>query len=93
KKQATPYQGPVFTLGPNPANPVVQVGFSLPFPQPVSVAIYNLLGQQVATLSSGQQPAGDHSYRWDASSYASGVYLIQMQTPTSSTSQRFVVVK
>ncbi|MFH1863232.1 MAG: T9SS type A sorting domain-containing protein, partial [bacterium] len=91
--QTSPYQGPVFTLGPNPANPVVQVRFSLPAPQQVTLAIYNLLGQQVATLSSGLQPAGDRTYCWDASAYASGVYLVQMQTPTSSTSQRFVVVK
>ncbi|MFH1861818.1 MAG: FlgD immunoglobulin-like domain containing protein, partial [bacterium] len=73
--------------------PVVQVSFALPAAQQVTLAIYNLLGQQVATLSSGLQPAGDHSYCWDASQYASGVYLVRLETPSTSCAQRFVVVK
>ncbi|MFH1861180.1 MAG: FG-GAP-like repeat-containing protein [bacterium] len=91
--QTTPYHGPVFTLGPNPANPVVQVRFALPAPQQVTLAIYNLLGQQVATLVNGIQDAGFRTYTWDVSLHASGVYIIRLQTPSSASTQKFTVVK
>ncbi|MFH1863075.1 MAG: FG-GAP-like repeat-containing protein, partial [bacterium] len=93
KKQATPYQGPVFTLGPNPANPVTVISFCLPYPQQATLAVYNLLGAKVTTLASGLQPAGEQSFWWSAQGKASGVYIIRLEAGGQSQAKQMVVVK
>jgi hypothetical protein len=44
----------------------------------VSLKIYNLLGQEVASLVDGDRLAGYHQEMWDATSYSSGVYIYQL---------------
>jgi len=60
---------------PNPFNPTTHFRFDLPEPSNVSLIIYDILGRQVAELVSGEYEAGYHSVTWNASSFASGVYL------------------
>ncbi|MFH1862596.1 MAG: FG-GAP-like repeat-containing protein, partial [bacterium] len=93
KKQATPYQGPVFTLGPNPANPVTVISFCLPCPQEATLAVYNLLGAKVTTLASGWQPAGEQQFWWAAPGKASGVYIVRLEAGESSYGHKLVVLK
>ncbi len=94
-----PQFGLEFTFGPNPANPTTWVTFNLPYPQKAELAVYNLLGQKVATLAQGLQPPGSHTYFWNASDFSSGVYLVMLSTmsgsgttPTTET-KRVVVLK
>jgi CheY-like chemotaxis protein len=44
------------------------------------IAVYNTLGQQVAVLANGLQPAGRHHITWNAEAQASGLYLVRMET-------------
>ena len=44
----------------------------------VSLKVYNLLGQEVATLIDGDQIAGFHEETWNASSTASGTYIYRL---------------
>jgi hypothetical protein len=60
---------------PNPFNPSTQIRFDLPEASNVSLIIYDILGRQVAELAKGEYEAGYHSVTWNASSFASGVYL------------------
>ena len=64
---------------PNPFNPLTVISYRLPVVSRVDLAIYNTLGQKVATLVSERQAAGIHRYLWDASGLASGVYLYRLQ--------------
>lgn len=59
---------------PNPFNPVTAISFSLPQAGLVSLDIYNLLGEKVATLVNGQLAKGNHVCQWHAERTASGVY-------------------
>jgi hypothetical protein len=64
---------------PNPFNPTTIIEFSLPQSGFVTLNIYNILGEEVATLVSEKLNAGEYKYDWDASSLASGVYLYRIQ--------------
>ncbi|MFA7331001.1 MAG: FlgD immunoglobulin-like domain containing protein [Candidatus Delongbacteria bacterium] len=79
-----------FTLGtntPNPFNPVTTLRFVLPEVLPVSLEVYNINGQLVRTLLSGQTlPWGPHQLLWDGTNnqgkqVASGVYIYRLSTP------------
>ncbi len=45
----------------------------------MTLKIYNILGEEVATLVSEKLTAGKYKYEWDAGSLASGVYLYRIQ--------------
>lgn len=63
---------------PNPFNPTTTVRFAVAKPGQVKVAVYNMLGQQVATLVDGYLQAGSYTSTWDASGMASGVYFYKI---------------
>jgi hypothetical protein len=64
---------------PNPFNPSTTIRYSLPRKSSVQLAIFNTLGQRVATLVRGEKEAGYHEVRFEASGLASGVYFYQLQ--------------
>jgi hypothetical protein len=64
---------------PNPFNPKTVISYQLPEFSNVELTIYNALGEQVAILVSNIQSAGKHTIEWDASGYASGVYIYKIQ--------------
>ncbi|MBU0519247.1 T9SS type A sorting domain-containing protein, partial [bacterium] len=75
-----PLHGIQFSIGPNPANPITWISYNLPYPQRAEIAVYNLLGQKVATLASGLQMPGQKTLIWDAANYSSGQYFVRMET-------------
>lgn len=78
---------------PNPFNPTTNVNFVLPEAANVSLTVFNLLGQQVATLASGNFEAGSHSLVFDASSLSSGLYLVRLEAPGQSVVHRMLLSK
>ena len=75
-----------FELGanyPNPFNPSTMIPYQLPTAMYVRLEVFNILGQRVATLVDGEQPAGFHTASWDATDEAgqavgAGVYLYRL---------------
>ncbi len=67
---------------PNPFNPCTNIKLSIPKSGFVSMKIYNLRGQEVATLVSEKLTPGTYKYRWNASGFASGVYFYRLQVNT-----------
>ena len=75
-----------FELGsnyPNPFNPSTLIPYQLPASMAVHLEVFNLLGQRVATLVDGEQPAGLHTAEWDATDEAgqavgAGVYIYRL---------------
>ena len=60
---------------PNPFNPPTTIEFYLPKTSNVTLKIFNILGEEVATLVSEQLVAGRYTCEWDASSLSSGIYI------------------
>lgn len=78
---------------PNPFNPSTTIRFDLPRRATVSLAVFNLLGQRVATLLSGEIAAGEHRIAWNTGDLASGTYLARLKTDSATFTQKLLLVK
>ncbi|HEX7573883.1 MAG TPA: T9SS type A sorting domain-containing protein [Bacteroidota bacterium] len=65
---------------PNPFNPMTTIRYGLAHRSQVTLAVFNLIGEQVATLVNEIQESGTHDARFDASGLASGVYFYRLQS-------------
>jgi len=78
---------------PNPFNPVTTITFEIPQSGFVSLKVYNVLGEEVATLISDELLSGSHRYQWDASACASGVYYYQLRAGDFREVRKMIVLK
>lgn len=78
---------------PNPFNPSTQISFTLPQASDVSLTVYNVIGQRVAVLANEMLQSGAHTYQFDASNLASGMYLYRLQTDNFSTTKKMMLIK
>lgn len=78
---------------PNPFNPTTQIKYSVPNDGFVSLKVYNLLGQEVATLFEGNRHAGKYILIFDGSKLASGVYLYQLKSNDFLDTKKLVLLK
>ena len=78
---------------PNPFNPVTKIEFQIPNNDFVTLKIYNLLGEEVATLLSDQLLSGIHSIEWNSSDLASGVYIYQVKTGSYQAVKKMLLLK
>lgn len=86
----TKYQ--VFQNYPNPFNPTTKISYAIPQNSFVELKVFNLLGQEIATLVNQERPAGNYEVNLDASNLPSGVYLYRLQAvdPSTNSGQAFV---
>jgi hypothetical protein len=79
---------------PNPFNPSTAIRFSLSTATHVTLKVYNLLGQEVATLVNESRAAGSYQTTFDARSLASGVYFYRLALGTGQiTSKKMLLLK
>ncbi|MBZ0265623.1 T9SS type A sorting domain-containing protein [bacterium] len=77
---------------PNPFNPTTSVRVAIPITSNLQVSVFNTLGREVATLHNGRMNAGYHTFLFDGSDFASGVYFIQARVPGQLNEMRKVVL-
>jgi hypothetical protein len=78
---------------PNPFNPITNIEFSIPKSKFVTLKVYNILGEEVATLVSEKLNAGKYKYDWNAGSLASGVYLYRLQTGEYIETKKMILMR
>ncbi|MFZ5428577.1 MAG: FlgD immunoglobulin-like domain containing protein, partial [Thermodesulfobacteriota bacterium] len=81
-----------------PFNPVTRIEFALPEAGLASLKVFNIMGQQVATLVNQQLSAGRHTVRWDATNdaglkVASGMYVYQLEVNGFTQSHKMLLLK
>ena len=77
---------------PNPTSGVVSFEYELVAPHPVTIAVYNIIGQKVLDIEAGPRDAGNHGVRFDTRGLSSGVYFIRYMG-IRSYGQKLLVVK
>jgi hypothetical protein len=72
---------------------MTELEYDVPEAAPVRIAVYDLLGRQVATLVDRTQTAGTHRVQFDGSGLASGVYLVRLVASGTVQTQRVSLVR
>lgn len=78
---------------PNPFNPTTQISFELKQGGTTTLKVYNLMGQEVATLVNGYTDAGHHTVTFDGANLPSGSYLYTLRTANFQTSKMMKLTK
>jgi len=85
-----------FSLGqnyPNPFNPSTTFGIRIAESGPVSLKVYDLLGQEVTVLLNERKEPGTYEVRFDASRLASGVYLYRLSAGTFTQTRKMILTR
>jgi len=78
---------------PNPFNPATVISYQIPAASRVSLRVYNLLGQVVATLVDALKPPGSYKARFDAAGLSSGMYIYRLTTGSGSLARGMIVAR
>lgn len=78
---------------PNPFNPTTLIQYSLSRKQHVLLRIYNLFGQEIATIVDEQKPVGTYSIEFDASMLSSGIYYYQLKAGTFTETKKMILMR
>ncbi len=78
---------------PNPFNPSTTISYSLTSPSKVKLRVYDLLGEEVATLVDADKAAGVHEVTFNGQDLRSGVYLYRLSAAGSTISKKMLLIK
>jgi len=78
---------------PNPFNPTTNINYSVKNSGYITLKVYNILGQPVATLFEGIREAGTYKATFDASRLPSGVYFTRLQAGDVSITKKMLLLK
>ncbi len=78
---------------PNPFNPTTTIAYSIPQDSHVKLSVYNILGEEVATLVNGNKSAGTYNLQFNASKLTSGVYIYRITTDKNSDVKKLILMK
>jgi hypothetical protein len=83
---------------PNPFNPTTQIDYELPETGEVRLSVFDVLGREVVTLMTGEQPAGRHSITWNGTDArglraASGMYFYQLHAGGFRAVRRMLLIQ
>lgn len=78
---------------PNPFNPSTHIDFKLPENGHISLIIYNILGDNIATLIDEVKPAGVYSIEFNAENLAAGIYFYELKTQNFRSVKKCLLLK
>ncbi len=78
---------------PNPFNPSTMISYSIPQNSFVTIKVYDIIGNEVATLVNQTQEAGKYDIRFDANNLSNGVYLYSIKTDNFTSTKKMILLK
>jgi hypothetical protein len=83
----------LFQNYPKPFNSSKTIEFYLSKANYVTLKVYNVIGEEIATLVSDRLPAGSYEYSWDATDFTGGIYTYQLQSGDFAQTKKLVVLR
>jgi hypothetical protein len=90
---ALPNSITIDSIYPNPFNSTTSISYTVPFYENVSLEVYNLSGQKVATLKNGNTKAGKNTEIWNAENFTSGLYIIRLNATDQVITRKIMLIK
>ena len=78
---------------PNPFNPTTKIRYQIPEAGNISLKVYNLLGSEVATLVNEEKSAGNYEVEFNASQFASGIYIYTLKSDGKAITKMMNLIK
>jgi hypothetical protein len=78
---------------PNPFNPATNIAYEVPKASHVTLEVFNVLGQRVASLVDQEMEAGKYTVEFDGSSISSGIYFYRLNSDDFTETKKMVMVK
>ncbi len=78
---------------PNPFNPATKISYQVPEGDFVSLAVYDVLGREVASLVNDYKPAGKYETEFDAGNLASGIYFYRLRSGSFSSTKKMLLLR
>ncbi len=78
---------------PNPFNPSTKIRYSLPEVSSATIKVYDMLGNEVATLANEEQPAGNYEVDFNASELSSGIYFYKLQAGNFIEMKKMILIR
>jgi hypothetical protein len=78
---------------PNPFNPITTISFSIPQSQDVELKVFDLLGNEVATLINEYKQAGEHKVEFDGGKLTSGIYFYRLKAGGFIQTKKLILLK
>jgi hypothetical protein len=78
---------------PNPFNPSTTIQYAVPAQSTVRLAVYDMLGREVAVLVNGTKAAGNYEFAFDASALSSGMYMYRLEAAGTVMTRKMTLIK
>jgi|TARA_Y100000031_G_scaffold156144_1_gene209466 hypothetical protein len=78
---------------PNPFNPVTEITFALPTAVDIRLRVFNMVGQEVALIASGNYSAGLHTISFDGVDLPSGTYFYTLNDGSVTVTRQMILMK
>jgi hypothetical protein len=88
-----PVEFALFQNYPNPFNPVTSIQYAVGSRQFISIKVYDVLGNEIATLVNEEKPAGIYKVEFDATQLTSGIYFYRLQSGSLIETKKMILLK
>jgi hypothetical protein len=93
EKPATPTEFSLSQNYPNPFNPSTSIQYAVSSRQFVTLKVYDVLGNEIATLVNEEKPAGEYEVEFDAIDLPSGIYFYQLKAGNYIETKKMILLK
>lgn len=83
----------MFQNYPNPFNPSTRINYSVPYNSFIKIKLYDIFGNEVATLINEKKPAGNYSISYNGSGLSSGIYFYQLSADNFTEVKKMILLR